>query len=223
MIEDSYNSKRQTYMKSDKWKHFSKIVKERDGNRCRMCDSSSILEVHHRNYDSLYKEDENDFSDLITLCRNCHNQHHALRNPIKCPPSNLLKIRCRELLCEEIPVLDESNIKEVKKGKYFSEEDYHPKIKVNPIKKVENMPWLPSSSSFSLTEELIDKLRTKNNGFTKQTIKSLNLSYPLKKKWRRKLKKKKVTKGLYIEIYRNKDILSTNSKCSKKTKKAEKL
>ena len=193
------SSERQTYIKSAKWKRFSKTVKERDGNRCRVCNKSDRLEVHHRNYDYLYKEDENDFADLTTLCRNCHNQHHALRG--SCPANDLLKSRCREVLGIEIPNLETPKAK----GVFV----------------IGLMPSFPLESSFILTRKLIDKLRTHKGGISGQTLQALGVNIK-KKGWMGKLVREKrvVTKDWYIETYKNKDILAPRTKRRRKRKKS---
>lgn len=62
-----------SYMQSDEW---SKKREERlrlDSYRCRVCGSTSDLDVHHLTYQRFGNEDIN---DLVTLCRNCHQEQH---------------------------------------------------------------------------------------------------------------------------------------------------
>ncbi len=58
------------YLKSPRWAELRQEALERDGGRCRVCNASMGLEVHHRCYDSLGTEDE--IEDLTTLCASCH-------------------------------------------------------------------------------------------------------------------------------------------------------
>lgn len=57
------------YLKSPDWKSKSDACKERDGNRCRLCNSPERLEAHHRTYERIYHEWP---EDLTTLCHDCH-------------------------------------------------------------------------------------------------------------------------------------------------------
>ena len=64
-------------MKSLAWSEKQTAVLERDGHRCRLCNSDTKPEVHHRTYDNVGKES---LSDLTTLCHICHKQYHD--NPV---------------------------------------------------------------------------------------------------------------------------------------------
>ena len=58
------------YLKSEHWRTIRRLVKERDGYACVICNSTEHLEVHHRTYDRVpYCER---LSDLCTLCSKCH-------------------------------------------------------------------------------------------------------------------------------------------------------
>lgn len=63
------NSDYNKYLKSAYWNEIKEQVLERDKHRCRLCDSSDNLQVHHRTYDNLHNED---LEELITLCKKCH-------------------------------------------------------------------------------------------------------------------------------------------------------
>jgi 5-methylcytosine-specific restriction endonuclease McrA len=66
-----------TYIKSPRWKAKRKIVLERDGFACRICDVDGAyrrLHVHHRSYRRLNTTAE--LNDCVTLCDNCHNMYH---------------------------------------------------------------------------------------------------------------------------------------------------
>lgn len=51
------------------------IVRERDGHRCRVCGSANELHVHHIRYRS--QGGDHSTSNLVTLCRWCHESVHA--------------------------------------------------------------------------------------------------------------------------------------------------
>jgi hypothetical protein len=61
--------KYQAYIRSAKWRRRAERIKKRDHYQCRTCLENSQLEVHHRTYERLYHEHDD---DLITLCSWCH-------------------------------------------------------------------------------------------------------------------------------------------------------
>lgn len=63
------------YINGKKFRELRKLVFERDGYKCQLCNSSENLTVHHKTYDNLYNE-ENHLEDLITLCYICHCAIH---------------------------------------------------------------------------------------------------------------------------------------------------
>lgn len=63
--------KYQSYIRSDKWKKKKEERLKKDNYICLNCGSKEKLEIHHKNYNSLYNED---ISDLKTLCEKCHKK-----------------------------------------------------------------------------------------------------------------------------------------------------
>jgi len=63
------------FLKTDYWRGVSKLVRVRDGDRCRVCNSGVRVEVHHRTYANHGNEHLN-LGDLTSLCRACHERHH---------------------------------------------------------------------------------------------------------------------------------------------------
>lgn len=60
------------------WNMIRKEIIERDNHRCRICgngpeDLDCALNVHHKDYN----RDNNESSNLVTLCRYCHKQVHT--------------------------------------------------------------------------------------------------------------------------------------------------
>lgn len=47
------------------------------GNACSLCKNPNKLQVHHNNYDCLYKETD---KDVLILCENCHSKFHNESN-----------------------------------------------------------------------------------------------------------------------------------------------
>ena len=60
------------YLNSDEWKAKRNLVLVRDQFRCVECEFRDTLQVHHKSYRHVYFEEENNYEDLITLCRECH-------------------------------------------------------------------------------------------------------------------------------------------------------
>src|SRR5207247_2309032 len=65
MMDISY----QEYLQTDEWKTRRLGCLKRDGYRCRVCNGTENLEVHHRTYERIGQELED---DLTTLCESCH-------------------------------------------------------------------------------------------------------------------------------------------------------
>jgi hypothetical protein len=61
------------YLKTPAWANKREQALERDGHRCRVCNTSEHLHVHHRTYTRRGNEDLN---DLTTLCETCHESFH---------------------------------------------------------------------------------------------------------------------------------------------------
>lgn len=62
------------YLETEEWKAKRQATLYRDGNKCRLCNSSRQLQVHHRCYPKVYGEEP--LIDLITLCYKCHAKFH---------------------------------------------------------------------------------------------------------------------------------------------------
>lgn len=62
------------YIQSPEWRIKATGCKERYGNRCAVCNAKGGLDAHHRTYERLGDEDP---SDLIALCRECHDSFHG--------------------------------------------------------------------------------------------------------------------------------------------------
>jgi 5-methylcytosine-specific restriction endonuclease McrA len=69
------------HLSSYKWQKLSKRRIEFDGRKCQGvgCHITHNLEAHHLSYENCGTDEE--FHDLITLCRSCHQrEHYRLRN-----------------------------------------------------------------------------------------------------------------------------------------------
>jgi hypothetical protein len=57
------------YLQTEHWKELSEKVKDRAGRKCQVCNSRNNLNAHHRTYERLGEEHDD---DLICLCSSCH-------------------------------------------------------------------------------------------------------------------------------------------------------
>jgi hypothetical protein len=75
--ENTMDVNYQDYIKSSKWKEKSEAAKKRAGYRCQVCNDENFLNVHHRTYENLGNENDN---DLTVLCASCHEKFHDVIN-----------------------------------------------------------------------------------------------------------------------------------------------
>lgn len=64
------------YLRSQAWRDKRAAAIRRAGGRCQMCYRQGPLEVHHRTYERLGNERD---EDLTVLCRSCHQLFHLQR------------------------------------------------------------------------------------------------------------------------------------------------
>jgi hypothetical protein len=65
-----------SYINSEQWKDISSKAKERAKWKCQLCNKggdNTTLHTHHRTYENLGEEKD---EDLIVLCSNCHAKFH---------------------------------------------------------------------------------------------------------------------------------------------------
>jgi hypothetical protein len=65
------------YLESPHWATTRKRALHRAGFQCAGCEAKSFLDVHHRSYKNLGRENE---ADLMVLCRKCHEFIHWLQD-----------------------------------------------------------------------------------------------------------------------------------------------
>lgn len=71
---DLYKAKYYSYLKSSKWKSIRNSIIE-DRKRCERCYSIQELQVHHKTYENVFNEKD---EDLELLCKSCHRKEHNL-------------------------------------------------------------------------------------------------------------------------------------------------
>ena len=71
--KDDYNE----YINSDEWKQKREEIFKLKGRRCNICGTTfGLIDCHHLNYDHFKHEEENEYADVIPLCRDCHTALH---------------------------------------------------------------------------------------------------------------------------------------------------
>jgi 5-methylcytosine-specific restriction endonuclease McrA len=61
------------YLQTPEWQDTRKSALRRSGYACQLCSSNGELHVHHKTYERLGYEHQN---DLIVLCADCHAKFH---------------------------------------------------------------------------------------------------------------------------------------------------
>lgn len=73
--KDTKSSKKahKFYLKTKHWRARRLEILERDNHQCQACGDTKSLHVHHKRYNHLWAERDD---DLITLCEECHRTTH---------------------------------------------------------------------------------------------------------------------------------------------------
>lgn len=70
------------YLQTPEWDAKRQLILARDKHRCRVCNSTEQLNVHHRTYERRGNED---LDDLTTLCQPCHEYFHNRKEQVVLP------------------------------------------------------------------------------------------------------------------------------------------
>lgn len=62
------------YLESEHWKEKRAKARERANGRCQICNGDGELHTHHRTYERIGHERDD---DLIVLCKRCHELFHT--------------------------------------------------------------------------------------------------------------------------------------------------
>jgi 5-methylcytosine-specific restriction endonuclease McrA len=71
----SYKEKYYKYLQSEEWQEI-RIEMLTAFPKCQRCDSPYSLQVHHKHYRNVFKEEP---EDLEVLCKSCHKVEHDLK------------------------------------------------------------------------------------------------------------------------------------------------
>ncbi len=63
------------YLLSPEWASVTNDLYLLRGRKCCRCGSDKNLNIHHLNYDNIFKEEP---GDLEILCKDCHNTAHGI-------------------------------------------------------------------------------------------------------------------------------------------------
>jgi hypothetical protein len=70
-----------TYLASPEWRERSEYMRRKANYRCHLCnDHTTNLNVHHRTYERVGREFDD---DLVVLCRDCHERFHRKSDPTR--------------------------------------------------------------------------------------------------------------------------------------------
>lgn len=89
---------RNVYLKSDAWKRKRNLIMDYYDYKCQNCESKAT-DVHHLSYDNIFIEK---FSDLMPLCRSCHDKEHDTEStPTKVSYISMSDIQDRHVVVEK--------------------------------------------------------------------------------------------------------------------------
>ena len=75
------------YLQSEWWRKIRKEALDHADNHCMICASTEKLDVHHNTYERLGCEK---LSDVIVLCRSCHELYHSKVDGERKQPDSIL-------------------------------------------------------------------------------------------------------------------------------------
>lgn len=94
------------YIQSDKWYARTESIRRRKGGRCECCCMRRGSEVHHRTYERLGNERD---EDLLHVCKPCHRRIHKKGNAFIWPSRiEFLLILQKEVekVCDETDIIN---------------------------------------------------------------------------------------------------------------------
>ena len=75
---ENYSPEYLAHLDSNGWQEIRQAAFDRDGGRCRLCNSRQNLQGHHRSYANLGRDAAKELADVTTLCRKCHKRFHKI-------------------------------------------------------------------------------------------------------------------------------------------------
>jgi len=74
------NKEYKSYLKSNEWAQIRIDLFSLRGRKCERCPNTKTLQIHHKTYKNIFKEEP---SDLIILCGRCHRSEHFKPKKVK--------------------------------------------------------------------------------------------------------------------------------------------
>lgn len=72
---DFYKKQYKDYLLSEKWNTIKNNLFAARGRKCEVCGSVNFIEVHHKTYNNIFNEKD---EDLQILCNGCHKKQHDI-------------------------------------------------------------------------------------------------------------------------------------------------
>jgi hypothetical protein len=194
------------YLQSDHWKSLRLAAIACWGDRCSNC-SVPKVDIHHLRYGTLYDVST---SDLMPLCRRCHDEVHNSPRLKSLLLSNESSEKKRSLVLGFLAGRDEAITVKVKfqTRAQMAEELRSLQMQQNDRNKqaekyeAQNRFYRsPTGRTIILTKKLIRACKTPRGGFSAVTVRALGLSWPLQAKWMRKLNGKRISEADYNLAY----------------------
>jgi hypothetical protein len=73
-LTDAHRAAYQAYLRTPQWAERRARALKKAKNKCSMCSSKKNLECHHRTYERIGQERD---EDLLIICSVCHGAHHG--------------------------------------------------------------------------------------------------------------------------------------------------
>jgi hypothetical protein len=215
MSQHTPNQRYQAYLESEHWKNLRWGCFVRDGKRCCHCNSKKNLNAHHLNYRNLT---DCYLSDVMTLCRGCHDAIHLHMGTNGIPHNVLTRADVLVVLGEVRNLNNRPKKTEASKGHkvHLSKSERRSKA-LGELGGV----FPPSGPGpFALSRPMLEMFRSDSGVFVGSVVNALGVRYPLKDGWLEKLVGKVVEKDQLLHLFRVRN--QTAPKTTKEQKIAKK-
>lgn len=176
------------YLKSAEWQNVRTAVLQRDGYRCRFCNSGLDLNVHHRSYEYIGREMQN-LTDLVTICRRCHAMLHVVEPKLPEPkPKKKRKAKKRKEPKKHAPRWDEGFL-ELRKSQHESNKQERRAVIMGQ-----------ANGKVELDKEAVRLMETFGCAMPIRSVQKLGMER-LVSGWRKELLGKVYTVGVIVAVY----------------------
>lgn len=195
MSQENYKDRYQQYLESDHWKQMRTGCFFRDGRRCLHCKSKQNLNAHHLRYRNLI---DCYLSDVMTLCRRCHDavHLHMERNRI---PSNVLEFE------DVLSVLRQLNFPPRIPSKKADKKLTNRQRWDNAWSELKGSFPPQGNGPFTITAPMMELLKSDAGGYVGAVIRSFGVKHPLKGDWAKHQVGKTITKEKLVFAWTNRN------------------